>query len=129
MTASLRLSAGRSVPEMLALMETLEDLAPETLLKDVGEHPVNDPGSGEVCSFRHMTLRDGMMLGDVAASALGLVKQVMSGALVVTKDAPSIPTCRECGCTDEFACDGGCEWIGPNRCSNCGMARSGIILP
>lgn len=22
-----------------------------------------------------------------------------------------MPACRVCGCTDEQACDGGCEWV------------------
>jgi hypothetical protein len=27
--------------------------------------------------------------------------------------------CRVCGCTDERACEVGCEWVGPNLCSAC----------
>lgn len=27
--------------------------------------------------------------------------------------------CAYCGCTDDDACEGGCEWIAPNVCSNC----------
>ena len=27
--------------------------------------------------------------------------------------------CKVCGCTDERACETGCEWVGPNLCSNC----------
>jgi hypothetical protein len=27
--------------------------------------------------------------------------------------------CRECGCTDEAACPGGCEWIEAGLCSRC----------
>ena len=27
--------------------------------------------------------------------------------------------CRVCGCTDEYACPGGCEWAEPNLCSRC----------
>lgn len=36
-----------------------------------------------------------------------------------------VSTCIGCGCTDNAACDGGCEWIAVNRetkrgvCSNC----------
>jgi hypothetical protein len=33
------------------------------------------------------------------------------------------PRCRVCGCTDEMACDGGCEWVedpeGGDICSAC----------
>ncbi len=28
-------------------------------------------------------------------------------------------TCRTCGCTDERACEGGCFWVEPDRCSAC----------
>jgi hypothetical protein len=27
--------------------------------------------------------------------------------------------CRECGCTDERACPGGCSWVEPDLCSAC----------
>ena len=27
--------------------------------------------------------------------------------------------CRDCGCTDEHACLGGCYWVEPNLCSAC----------
>lgn len=27
--------------------------------------------------------------------------------------------CRECGCTDERACPGGCSWVEPDLCSQC----------
>lgn len=29
------------------------------------------------------------------------------------------PVCRECGCTNEEACPGGCSWIEPDLCSAC----------
>lgn len=28
-------------------------------------------------------------------------------------------SCRSCGCTDNFACPGGCSWAGPDLCSSC----------
>lgn len=28
-------------------------------------------------------------------------------------------TCRTCGCTDRWACEGGCEWIDADLCSTC----------
>lgn len=28
-------------------------------------------------------------------------------------------TCRTCGCTDQWACEGGCEWIDADLCSTC----------
>lgn len=27
--------------------------------------------------------------------------------------------CRGCGCTDDYACVGGCYWIDTGRCSAC----------
>jgi len=27
--------------------------------------------------------------------------------------------CRECGCTDDRACEGGCHWVEPDLCSQC----------
>jgi len=27
--------------------------------------------------------------------------------------------CSVCGCSDDDACDGGCEWACPDLCSNC----------
>lgn len=30
-----------------------------------------------------------------------------------------LPTCRNCGCTDDYACDGGCSWVEPDLCSAC----------
>lgn len=30
--------------------------------------------------------------------------------------------CVQCGCTDEYGCDGGCAWVAPNLCSECVLA-------
>lgn len=30
-----------------------------------------------------------------------------------------VRTCRVCGCTDDHACEGGCEWIEWDLCSKC----------
>lgn len=27
--------------------------------------------------------------------------------------------CRSCGCSDFFACEGGCSWVEPDLCSSC----------
>lgn len=32
------------------------------------------------------------------------------------------PSCRECGCTDDNACLGGCWWAEPDLCSSCADA-------
>lgn len=31
-------------------------------------------------------------------------------------------TCRVCGCTDEWGCDGGCLWVEEDLCSQCAPA-------
>lgn len=38
-------------------------------------------------------------------------------------DVPDMPRCRVCGCTDDFACEGGCIWAEADLCSRC--AREG----
>lgn len=32
---------------------------------------------------------------------------------------PGEPACAVCGCTQNNACDGGCEWVGADLCSAC----------
>lgn len=32
-------------------------------------------------------------------------------------------TCRVCGCTDEYGCDGGCEWVEDDLCSSCKLTE------
>ena len=32
------------------------------------------------------------------------------------------PACRVCGCTEDRACPGGCEWVEADLCSACGAA-------
>jgi hypothetical protein len=32
----------------------------------------------------------------------------------------AIRACRVCGCTEDSACEGGCHWVGPDLCSQCG---------
>jgi len=32
---------------------------------------------------------------------------------------PEYRHCRECGCTDDDACEGGCEWVEDDLCSRC----------
>lgn len=36
-----------------------------------------------------------------------------------SKRKPAVRKCRECGCTEEEACEGGCEWVEPDLCSAC----------
>lgn len=30
-----------------------------------------------------------------------------------------VPACRVCGCTDDWACPGGCAWVTADLCSAC----------
>lgn len=34
-------------------------------------------------------------------------------------DGMDEPTCRVCGCTDDFGCIEGCWWVEPGLCSRC----------
>lgn len=36
-------------------------------------------------------------------------------------------TCRTCGCTDQWACEGGCEWIEEDLCSTCDPSVVSLI--
>ena len=40
-----------------------------------------------------------------------------------------VRTCRECGCTDDNPCDGGCSWAGPDICSNCVPLNIELVEP
>ncbi len=33
--------------------------------------------------------------------------------------AVALPTCRDCGCTEDDACEGGCSWAESDLCSRC----------
>ena len=38
-------------------------------------------------------------------------------------------TCRECGCTDDNPCDGGCSWVEEDLCSNCVPLNIELVEP
>lgn len=42
---------------------------------------------------------------------------------------PLSPACRECGCTDERACLGGCAWAEPDLCSACAAPVQASLGP
>jgi hypothetical protein len=94
----------------------LTHLDPFTLLRS--------PADDTVLSFRHRLCASahGNFQGNATPFADALCKRVDDGELEVVTDPdvkPSIRTCLECGCTDEFACDGGCAWVGVLLCSTC----------
>lgn len=35
------------------------------------------------------------------------------------KNKSNLRECRECGCTDQQACPGGCHWVEEDLCSQC----------
>lgn len=40
-----------------------------------------------------------------------------------------IGQCRECGCTQRFACEGGCRWVESDLCSACLMRAAAPLAP
>lgn len=52
---------------------------------------------------------------------LGTMKTLATAARALGAALPR--ACRECGCTAEQACEGGCSWIAPGLCSSCRPER------
>jgi len=44
---------------------------------------------------------------------------LVTGAHYCLPCLPRVEICRGCGCTDEFACPGGCSWVAKGLCSTC----------
>jgi hypothetical protein len=40
---------------------------------------------------------------------------------ILAMDEDDVRQCRGCGCTDDDACEGGCEWVDEDLCSRCGL--------
>lgn len=63
------------------------------------------------------------------SEALSLIYELVTGTILRGDDETLPPRpdlrplgirqCGACGCTDDFACDGGCEWIEDDLCSTC----------
>ena len=51
-------------------------------------------------------------------AVLGIARR-LGVAIKEVWPAPSSPECRECGCTDDHACDPPCSWAEPDLCSAC----------
>ncbi len=43
--------------------------------------------------------------------------------ILVLQNEQEVRTCRECGCTDERACPGGCSWVEEDLCSACAKVK------
>lgn len=39
-------------------------------------------------------------------------------------DETTIRSCRICGCSDQWGCDGGCSWVGEDLCRGCAPEAS-----
>lgn len=64
------------------------------------------------------TLRTSIAPGDVTLICARWIAPVPGG-----------PACRACGCTDNRACPGGCEWVEADLCSNCGSVDlMGLVM-
>jgi phage N-6-adenine-methyltransferase len=55
---------------------------------------------------------------DVLLCAFGLSRDGMEPW---NWDADVLVACRECGCTDDEACEGGCVWVEADLCSRCAV--------
>jgi hypothetical protein len=81
--------------------------------------------TGAVLSFRHRVLSLAISEHatlDAETARKTIADRVNDGSLIVVSNPdvePSIRTCVECGCTDAFACEGGCSWEGLLVCSRC----------
>jgi hypothetical protein len=51
------------------------------------------------------------------------------GLEVAGAEADSFIVCRGCGCSDEAACPGGCEWVQEDLCSKCALAEDPVRPP
>jgi hypothetical protein len=75
----------------------------------------------------HYDLTPGKRAEAIRRGAVDLTQEHASKLfLVLRKEAARrdrVPFCRECGCTDECACTGGCHWVEPDLCSQCAGVR------
>lgn len=54
---------------------------------------------------------------------------ITTGLVYCPECAPDVQVCRQCGCTDEAACEGGCAWVEPDLCSACAGVKTFGDLP
>lgn len=86
---------------------------------------LRNPHNDSVLSVRHRVLSAIGPNDEDERDAIAAVNALLtSGDLVSAPEAqPTIATCRVCGCTEEFACDRGCEWVEPGLCTSCAGPR------
>jgi hypothetical protein len=71
------------------------------------------------------------------AEALSLLLALIAGHVLRTDDEVIPPwvdlrplgirQCKGCGCTDDFACEGGCAWVTEDLCSRCPPADPQVM--
>jgi hypothetical protein len=62
------------------------------------------------------TRRDGLV---AAAERIGINASLFYADVELLEAIASVrPWCRLCGCTDDFACEGGCSWVEQDLCSS-----------
>jgi hypothetical protein len=96
-------------------MRTTEEIKRETeALNWIGYHPQARKSfkSREVLSLLETAL--GWLNGAAEAPS-----SILRGSLSVELKLQKIKHCRGCGCTDNYACAGGCRWSSQNFCSAC----------
>lgn len=67
----------------------------------------------------YLTYAEGFGAGDFAPDELFATQEEAEAALAEIKDPPGVRRCRVCGCTDDYACPGGCYWVEEDLCSKC----------
>jgi hypothetical protein len=53
-----------------------------------------------------------------------LARDMMKAEMVVERAARTGVICRECGCSEYDACEGGCSWAKPGLCSRCAGSQT-----
>lgn len=85
----------------------------------VGELP---PGRLVVSLSKHMTAVVDGVVRDTYDPGRGGSRCVYGYWREPAGRTSQVPACRVCGCTEDRACLGGCEWVEADLCSACGSA-------
>ncbi|MDD4888302.1 MAG: DUF4031 domain-containing protein [Phycisphaerae bacterium] len=77
-------------------------------------------------SLRHYDLTAGKRREAIRRGAVELDEEAACETFKRLRKAAAarrgVTYCRECGCTDDCACEGGCHWVEPDLCSQCADA-------
>jgi len=86
---------------------------------DLGVKIASDTGDGVASAPRYAAVIEALsLIADLVTI------HVLDGEDMALPPRPDlrplgIRQCRACGCTDDFACDGGCSWAEPDLCTAC----------